>query len=350
MGKTISRIYGDASDPEGFYQVSQEFLAWLKIQNYSSFTIALYEKMIRYFAQWCEPRGITRYNQVTKQVIQRYQKYISEYLKPNGKPLCHLSKMSRLTSLKALYHYLSKHNRVLYNPAGDVEVPRPEHRLPKRILNISEVETILSQPKLNTLDGLRDRALLETLYSTGMRRMEIVNLKLVDLDHSRGVVTIRQGKGRKDRVVPIGERAMLWLEKYLAEVRPQYCYYPTEEHIFLSDQGEPLKLSYLTGRVSQYVSRGGIKTGGACHLFRHSCATLMLENGADIRYIQQLLGHAELASTQIYTQVSIVKLKQVHSSTHPSAQLKHFQGNNSSTDSALTDTTSTDSQPNNQTK
>ena len=331
MGQTISRRYGNASDRESFYQVSQEFLAWLKIQNYSSFTIEIYEKTIRYFAQWCEPRGITRYSQVTKQVIQHYQKYIGEYLKPNGKPLCHLSKMSRLTSLKALYHYLSKHNRVLYNPAADVEVPRPEHRLPKRILNISEVETILSQTNLNTLDGLRDRALLETLYSTGMRRMEVVNLKLVDLDHSRGIITIRQGKGKKDRVVPIGERAMLWLEKYLAEVRPQYCHYNEEEHIFLHEKGGPLGLSYITARVSKYVSRGGIKTGGACHLFRHSCATLMLENGADIRYIQQLLGHADLASTQIYTQVSIVKLKQVHSSTHPSAQLKHFPGSDLST-------------------
>ncbi len=163
---------------------------------------------------------------------------------------------------------------------------------------------------------------METLYSTGMRRLELANLKLYDLDTERVTVTIRQGKGKKDRVIPIGDRAAAWVEKYIREARPQLVVEPDDHTVFLSNAGEPFCLDHLSDLVREHVDAAQIGKRGACHMFRHSMATLMLENGADIRYIQQMLGHADLKTTQICTQVSIRQLKRIHAATHPAAVLE----------------------------
>jgi len=164
--------------------------------------------------------------------------------------------------------------------------------------------------------------MLEMFYSTGMRRMELIRLRLYDVDRVSGIVTIREGKGRKDRVIPIGARAVAWLEKYLDQARHRLVAEPDEGTIFLTVQGEPFTPNRLSGLIGGYVEAAGTGKSGACHLFRHTMATLMLEGGADIRFIQQMLGHSRLDSTQIYTHVSIRMLKQIHSATHPAAQLK----------------------------
>jgi integrase/recombinase XerD len=175
---------------------------------------------------------------------------------------------------------------------------------------------VLAQPDLETPAGIRDRAILEVFYSTGMRRQELVNLERQHLDSARGIVAIRQGKGKKDRFVPVGERAVLWLEKYLADVRPELE--TTDIHtLFLDETGQKLDPHRISRAVRSYVEKSGVNKKGRCHLFRHTMATLMLENGADIRFIQQMLGHAQLSTTEIYTHVSILKLKQVHTLTHP---------------------------------
>lgn len=150
-----------------------------------------------------------------------------------------------------------------------------------------------------------------------MRRMELMGLAVPDPDMERGTVMIRKGKGKKDRVVPIGERAVRWIQKYYFEVRPRLLPGRNEPTLFLTGTGEPLEANTLTCLVRQYVTAADLGKKGACHLFRHTCATLMLENGADVRFIQQMLGHAKLETTAIYTQVSIRKLKEVHERTHP---------------------------------
>ena len=137
---------------------------------------------------------------------------------------------------------------------------------------------------------------------------------------SRGTVTVRQGKGKKDRMVPIGERAVAWVRRYVDEARPQLVLPPDHGVLFLTQDGEEISRERLTQRMGDYVKAADIGKTGSCHLFRHTCATLMLEGGADIRYIQEMLGHVELTTTQIYTRVSIRRLKAVHSLTHPSAK------------------------------
>ena len=165
--------------------------------------------------------------------------------------------------------------------------------------------------------GVRDRALLEVLYSTGMRRTELAMLSIHDLDRDRRAITIRHGKGDKQRVVPIGERALVWLLAYLDNARPLLLIDGRETRLFITRNGVPFVPNALSDLVKKHFRSAGITKPGSCHLFRHTAATLMLENGADIRYIQALLGHADLNSTQIYTHVSIAKLREVHDATHP---------------------------------
>ena len=146
--------------------------------------------------------------------------------------------------------------------------------------------------------------------------MELPGLALYDVDPTRRLVMVREGKGRRDRVVPIGARAAAWVDKYLQESRPQLLVGDAEA-LFLTDYGEPVTPEYVAERVRRYMHFAGIKKPGACHLLRHACATHMLENGADTRFIQALLGHENLATTQIYTHVSIDKLREIHDATHP---------------------------------
>jgi len=168
---------------------------------------------------------------------------------------------------------------------------------------------------------IRDRAMLEILYSSGLRRMELLHLKLYDVDQKHGLVTVRQGKGKRDRVVPIGQRALAWLDLYLNSLRPEIAKKPDDGIIFLTSNGVSFTPNHLSWLARQYVKSAAIGKNGACHIFRHTMATLMLEGGADIRYIQAMLGHVRLDTTQIYTHVSIRKLKQVHEATHPAARL-----------------------------
>jgi integrase/recombinase XerD len=188
-------------------------------------------------------------------------------------------------------------------------------------LTIEEIETTLAMLDVEVPIELRDRTIWELLYSTGLRRAEALALHLSDVDRSRGTVFVRQGKGRKDRVVPIGERALAWLDKYLDEVRTVWADVD-QATLFVNPDGAPITRGTLTHRARTLLDRAGITKPGACHLFRHTMATQMLEHGADVRYVQEMLGHAHLNTTQVYTHVSIAKLKAVHTATHPGARLR----------------------------
>jgi len=169
-------------------------------------------------------------------------------------------------------------------------------------------------PTRSTPLGLRDRAMLELLYATGVRRAELAGLAVFDLDVERRALMVREGKGRKDRMIPTGERAVLWCERYLDEARPELAREPDNGFLFLSVTGAAIYEQNLSREITAYVRRSGVGKPGSCHLFRHTMATLMLEGGADIRYVQQMLGHADISSTQIYTRVS---LRQLELSTPP---------------------------------
>ena len=154
-------------------------------------------------------------------------------------------------------------------------------------------------------------------YATGMRRTEIASLQVGDVEPERGVVLIREGKGGKDRLLPIGERALYWLTQYLEQARPQIAWNADDKTLFLGREGKPMNPVWLSTVIAKRVDAAKIGKRGGCHLWRHTMATLMLEGGADIRFIQAMLGHAEISTTQIYTQVAIRQLQAVHALTHP---------------------------------
>ena len=315
--KTPRPPIGDPNDPDSLYNYLQRFLRWQREKNYSERTVENRNVYLRYFIQWCDERGLTKPPEITKPIIERYQRYLFLYRKANGEPLSTRSQNVRVSPIRNWFSWMAKNNYILYNPASDIELPRLEKRLPKHILTIEEAERVINQPNVKTPTGVRDRAMLETLYSTGMRRMELINLNVFATDPERGTVMVRQGKGKKDRMIPIGDRALRWIDKYRDEVRPELTLGHDEGVLFLTHLGEAFTPNRLTQMVRDYVNDSGIAKKGACHLFRHTMATLMLENGADIRFIQAMLGHADISTTQIYTQVSIRKLKDMHTATHP---------------------------------
>lgn len=316
---TPQRIPGDPTDSHGFPALVEEFLIDLGARGYSPATIRARRQSLAALSAWLADRGVTRPVEVTRPMLVRYQRHLFHYRKPNGDPLSFRSQNAQLLPVRAFFKWAVKNDHVGSNPASDLELPKVEKRLPKAALTIEEAETVLTLPDLATVTGVRDRAMIEVFYGTGIRRAELARLNWRDLDIDRRTLMVRQGKGRKDRMVPIGPRALAWIERYLADVRPRFATEPDDGTLFLTVDGTGFSLDRLTQLVRDYVKASGVAKEGACHLFRHTLATLMLEGGADIRYIQAMLGHAELSTTQIYTQVSIRALQAVHAATFPGA-------------------------------
>ena len=293
------------------------FAEWEAVRGYSPRTIEHRRQALARFIGWCGERGIDRPQDVTRPILERYQRHVYHHRKKNGQPLGVAAQVNLLIPIRAWFKWLARQNHVLWNPAADLELPRQPKRLPKGLLSIAEVEAALAHADPATAPGLRMRALLETFYSTGIRRMEAANLTLHDIDTERGALMVRQGKGNKDRLIPIGARACAWVDRYRNEVRPLLVAGRDDYVLFLDDAGQKFEPGRLGEVVKRHLDAAGITQPGSCHLFRHAMATHMLEAGADIRFIQAMLGHADLNTTQIYTQVSLTKLKEIHEATHP---------------------------------
>jgi integrase/recombinase XerD len=310
---------GEPSDPLGLTRLVESYLEWQQVRGSSPRTVTGLHKNLRGFLRWCGERELVHPSDFNRQVIESYQRSLFYHRKRDGAPLSYVTQRGRLQTVQSFFRWLVRSNFLLFNPAAELEMPRVVRRLPAHVLTAYEVEQVMVQPDVSEPLGLRDRAILELLYATGVRRLELAGLVVYDVDHGRRVLRIQQGKGRKDRMVPIGERALLWLDKYLHDVRPGWVVDTDEQHLFLGNHGGALHPGYLTHLVRGYVKQAGIMKSGSCHLFRHSMATLMLENGADLRFIQAMLGHADLKTTQIYTQVSMKMLAAVVQRTHPAS-------------------------------
>lgn len=293
------------------------YLENLAVRNYTPDTIEGRRDALKVFLLWANDRELTNPAAITKPILESYQRHLWRWRKTNGKPLGISTQRSRLGSLRDFFSWLTKQDILTANPASELELPRPEKRLPKEPLGLHQIEAVIAVPDIADPLGIRDRAMLELLYSAGLRRSELARLALHDLNRERQTLQIRQGKHHKDRVVPVGGRALKWLERYLDEVRPRLMLRTHEPALFLTSYGEPFNPDVLSRMVTRFIKKAEIDRPGSCHLIRHTCATHMLEGGADIRFIQQLLGHEKLETTAIYTQVSIEQLKAVHGKTHP---------------------------------
>ena len=294
---------------------------WMLINGYSADTVRARKIALRRFIRWCDERGQDDPRAITQPILERYQRYLFYYRKANGAPLSVGMQVQCLAPLKTWFKWLTRQRHILADPAAGIDLPRQPKRLPRAVPSVQEVEAILHEAEPDNVQGLRDRALLETLYATGLRRMELPGVSIYDVDFTRGILWVRHGKGKRERVVPLGERAMAWLDRYITEARKQLMTGDTDA-LFLTDYGEPVQPAYVADKVKRYMQFAGVHKAGSTHLLRHACATHMLEGGADIRYIQEMLGHANLETTEIYTHVSIDKLIAVHGATHPSRLTK----------------------------
>lgn len=313
-----------AVDPLGhllLVKYMESHFEWMGMTGYSFDTVRARRQSLRRFIAWCDERGLHQPADVTKAVLERYQRHLFYYRKSDGAPLTLGSQHGALAPLKTWFKWLARENHILYNPASELDLPRCPRHLPRAILSVPEVEAILGEADPSTPYGLRDRAMLELLYSTGLRRMEVAGLALYDVDANRRLVFVREGKGAKDRVVPMGERALAWLERYITEARPQLIAAELSA-LFVTDYGEPVSPEFVASHVKRYMDFAGIKKPGSTHLLRHAMATHMLEAGADVRVLQALLGHSCLNTTEIYTHVSIEHLKAIHDATHPARLLR----------------------------
>ena len=306
-----------AVEHNDLYPYLARYLQISETQGLSVHTLRRRDSALRRFIEWCDERSLDDPRTITKPILERYQRFLYDYRKDNGDALSLSSQHAMLSPIKGFFKWLTQENYLLYNPASELVLPKKPKALPRHILTTEQVFMILSAPDIETPEGLRDRALLETLYATGIRRSELVMLMEHDIDHSRKTLFVREGKNRKDRYLPLGERALYWINRYQQEVRPRLLIDHQEKRLFLTDYGEPFNGGYVGGLVKRRIKEAGIDKPGSCHLFRHAMATHMLDNGADIRFIQAMLGHADLSTTEVYTRVSIEKLSDIHRATHP---------------------------------
>ncbi len=311
---------------DAFDELHVAWLTSLQERNYSAISIRAFRYDGRVFFTFLRERGITQPHEVTLPVLNRYRAHLFAWRSDNprdkGKPLSWGTQYKRLLLVKVFYRWLTKERHILYDPSLDLELPRIRYQLPKDILTRDEMELMLAQPDVAKPLGVRDRAILEVMYSTGCRRTELTKVAISDVDYNRGMMRIRFAKGGKERTTPLGERALAWIDKYLKEVRPRLLAGAQDEALFLSQRHKVLTPKELTNVVTKHM-RAALpnKSSYGCHLIRHTTATVMLDAGADTRHIQELLGHADLKSTQIYTRVTHVNLKAIHNRFHPAAKL-----------------------------
>jgi len=290
---------------------------YLAVLNYAGGTIKGHIFCLKRFFRYLKDNNILEITAVGKEAIRAYQTHLFEEINNKGVPNSVFYQNNNLKVVKSFFRFLCKHDYLVSDPTKDIPYAKEPQRLPRSVLTQTEMRLLLHSPDTKTVLGYRDRTILEILYSTGIRKEELLNILLIDVDYADGFIRINNGKGGKDRIVPLGKIACRYVENYIKAVRSSLIKDPHNNYLFLSFKGNRLSKSQLGEIVKRYAKKAKIKKDISPHTFRHTCATLMLRNKANIRHIQELLGHASLDSTQIYTSVSITDLKEVHSKCHP---------------------------------
>ncbi len=289
------------------------FRRHLEVGGYAVTTITCYSHYLSVFIDYLQDMGITDLKQVTHDTVRDYQLMVR-----GQQHLADETKAMQIRPVKRLFGWLLDTHRLLIDPTEKIrETSRKNRKLPP-VLTIEEMQLLLQQPNLSLRIQVRDKAIMETLYSSGIRLNELVQLTIHEVDLGDKVLFIRKGKGNRQRVVPIGKNAVKYLKEYLTNIRPRYAKKnPQERKLFLTNEGKPLTGNTIRTAMFYYKKAAGITKNASPHSFRRSCATHLLQKGADIRYVQQLLGHRNIKTTQLYTRVYPVDLKQTHNTTHP---------------------------------
>lgn len=289
-----------------------EYKLHLKAAGYAAATMDIYRKGLDQFSRYLQGLGGCDLRTVTHQMIVDYQASVM------AEPIAMESKALKLRPVKRLFEHLVATHKLLINPTeGIVETCR-KHRKIGPVLTIAEVQKLLDQPNTSLKTGIRDRAMMEVLYATAIRLDELLSLEIYHADFKDKVLYIRKAKGNKQRVVPLGKAAARWLREYLEKIRPSYARKNIKERrLFLLNTGMVMTAGAVRAALRAYRLCAGIKKPVSPHTLRRSCATHLLQQGADIRYIQKLLGHRHLSTTQTYTKIMPMEVKKTHAKTHP---------------------------------
>lgn len=287
-----------------------EFLDHLKAEKgLASNTLEAYSRDLRKFSQLLLARQVERPTQITQTDVIEYMVSLQE----SG--LSTRSVARHLVSVRVLLRFMMKEGHLENDPSANVESPKLWRKLPD-VMSHDEVDKLLAQPAQDTVKGLRDAAMLELLYATGLRISELVGLRMEEFNLDLGFVRT-QGKGKKERLVPTGRMAQAIMRRYFADSRPQLLKGKTSEYCFLSREGEPMTRQAFWKTIKKYAELAGIRKTISPHKLRHSFATHLIERGADLRAVQEMLGHSDIATTQIYTHVLGERLREVHDKYHP---------------------------------
>ncbi|HCL00215.1 MAG TPA: site-specific tyrosine recombinase XerD [Candidatus Marinimicrobia bacterium] len=289
----------------------QDFINYIKIErNLSGNTVDAYRNDLERYCQFLIDNKIKRPDQVTLQIIQEFINTLVDI----GLSAASLSR--NFSSIRSFHRFMLGENITKTDPTELLQSPRLPARLPK-ILDLSEIESIMDQIDVSTNKGIRDRAIIETLYSTGVRVSELITLRMSDIFFHNGIIRVF-GKGSKERIVPFGERARISIKNYITAVRSLLARsHKSRDVLFLNMRGAPLSRMGVWKIIRQYVKLAGIKKQVSPHVFRHSFATHLLEGGANLRAVQEMLGHSDISSTQIYTHLDREYLIEQHRTFHP---------------------------------
>ena len=290
----------------------EDFKNYLKALKRARDTIDSYVRSVTQFFAYMAGKGIHDVRAVTRPHLEQYQADLVE----GGQYTTH-SIHTKMRSLRRFYDYLEHTGKILMNPTSGFQLPKLEDRLPRDVLTPSEIKRLLDAPDTSNRKGVRDKAILEVMYSTGIRVGELCGLTIYDVDLNAGFIRINLGKGAKDRIVPLGHTAKKYLKEYLLHVRGYYTKrYRDSRQLFVGQRGK-LTVCTVNNIVHRHTDKAGIAKTVTAHTLRHTCATHMLAGGADIIHVQHLLGHADVSTTQIYVRVAQRDVKNMHSKCHP---------------------------------
>jgi len=312
-----SIIYTQGGDT--FNDYLSDYICWMEFRGWSHRTIENYTINIKQLINFIRREtDVQCLDEINPRIIHQYQHFLYHLNLKSDKYLSISSQHTKLVCIRSFFKYLYLIHHIHIDPSL-IQLPVKGQNLPKNILSECQIETILQQPDLKSHLGVRNRAILELFYASGIRNSELRNLTVYDINLSQMQLMVRKGKNGKDRIVPIGEITAKYIDDYLSNVRSILCSTYSTNILFLSKSGRKITKANLIWIVAHNAKKAGIGSFITPHTFRHSCATHMLQRGADIRYIQELLGHASVATTQIYTRVLIADLKKVFRETHPRA-------------------------------
>ncbi|UCG69045.1 MAG: tyrosine-type recombinase/integrase [Thermoplasmata archaeon] len=294
---------------------------WQSVNHYSIYNAKNIRYYLYVFIRFLNECNIHRIEDITHEVIKDYQEDLAFRISRYGTLWKVGSQNNAIGTLKSFLKWLVREDYLVSDPSVRIEYAKEPEVLPRNILAESEIIKLLAQPDTHTVIGYRDRVILEILYSTGIRKAELENLKLTDVDYTDGYLRIDQGKGKKDRVVPLGKIACETIRNYILAVRSEIPKGKYRNHdsgfLFINQRGNKLHHDTVWQIVKRYAKQAGIKKKVTPHSLRHTCATHMLKNGAHIRHIQEMLGHSSITTTQRYTRVTIDDLKKTHAQCHP---------------------------------